>query len=67
MMINKTKSNFNEAVEILVNQAFIPQYKACTVANNIFKQVRYDRTVKGLNSTVEDYLLKEINKVDGEE
>lgn len=66
-MINKTKSNFNETVEILVNQAFIPRYIAFEVAKNIFKQVRYDRTVKGLNSTVEDYLLKEINKVDWEE
>lgn len=65
-MINKTKSNFTQTVDILVNQAYIPYYKAATIANDIFKKVKYDRTVKGLNVIVEDYLLEEIRKVNEE-
>lgn len=61
-MINKTYKNFIETVEILQNQAYMSKNEAERLARKLFETVKYDRTIRKVKSTVEEYLITEIEK-----
>ena len=61
-MINKTYKNFIETVEILQNQAYMQKNEAERLARKLFEIVKYDRTIRKVKSTVEEYLVIEIEK-----
>ena len=48
-------------MEILQNQAYMTPGRAERKAREIFDSVKYDRDVRKVKSTVEDYLVAEIN------
>ena len=48
-------------MEILQNQAYMTQADAERKTRAIFDAVEYDRQVRKVKSTVEDYLTAEIN------
>ena len=60
-MIRRTYNNFLRAMEILQNQAYMTQADAEKRTRQIFDWVEYDRKVRKVKSTVEDYLVAEIN------
>ena len=60
-MVKKTYKNFMYAMEILQNQAYMTPGQAEERTRQIFDWVEYDRKVRNVKSTVEDYLVAEIN------
>ncbi len=60
-MIRRTYNNFLRTMEILQNQAYMTPGRAEQKAREIFDAVEYDRQVRKVKSTVEDYLVAEIN------
>ena len=60
-MVKRTYNNFLRAMEILQNQAYMTQADAERKTRQIFDWVEYDRKVRKVKTTVEDYLTAEIN------
>lgn len=60
-MVKRTYKNFIRTMEILENQAFMTEAEAERRTRQIFDSVEYDRQVRKIKSTVEDYLCAEIN------
>ena len=60
-MVKKTYKNFIYTMEILQNQAYMTEGQAEERTRQIFDWVEYDRKVRKVKSTVEDYLVAEIN------
>mgnify|MGYP004673107209 CR=1 FL=1 len=60
-MVRRTYNNFILAMEILQNQAYMTQAEAECKTRQIFDAVEYDRKIRKVKSTVEDYLVAEIN------
>ena len=60
-MIKRTYNNFMYAMEILQNQAYMTEGQAEERTRQIFDWVEYDRKVRKVKTTVEDYLVAEIN------
>ena len=60
-MVRRTYNNFLLAMEILQNQAYMTEGQAEERTRQIFDWVEYDRKVRKVKTTVEDYLVDEIN------
>ena len=60
-MVRRTYNNFLRAMQILQNQAYMTEGQAEEKTRQIFDWVEYDRKVRKVKSTVEDYLVAEIN------
>ena len=60
-MVRRTYNNFLRAMEILQHQAYMTEGQAEERTRQIFDWVEYDRKVRKIKSTVEDYLVAEIN------
>ena len=60
-MVKRTYKNFLQAMEILQNQCFMSAGEAERKARQIFDNVEYDRKIRKVKSTVDDYLVAEIN------
>ena len=60
-MVRRTYNNFLRAMEILQNQAYMTEGQAEERTRQIFDWVEYDRKVRKVKTTVEDYLVAEIN------
>ena len=60
-MVKKTYKNFMHTMEILQNQAYMTEGQAEERTRQIFDWVEYDRKVRKVKTTVEDYLVAEIN------
>ena len=60
-MVKRTYNNFMYAMEILQNQAYMTPGQAEERTRQIFDWVEYDRKVRKVKTTVEDYLVAEIN------
>ena len=60
-MVKKTYKNFIYTMQILQNQAYMTQADAEKKTRQIFDWVEYDRKIRKVKSTVEDYLVAEIN------
>ena len=60
-MVKRTYNNFIRTMDILQNQAYMTAAEAERKTRQIFDSVEYDRQVRKVKSTVEDYLCAEIN------
>ena len=60
-MVKKTYQNFMYTMGILQNQAYMTEGQAEERTRQIFDWVEYDRKVRKVKTTVEDYLVAEIN------
>ncbi len=60
-MIRRTYNNFLRTMEILQNQAYMTEGQAEERTRQIFDWVEYDRKIRKVKTTVEDYLVAEIN------
>ena len=60
-MVRRTYNNFLLAMQILQDQAYMTEGQAEERTRQIFDWVEYDRKVRKVKSTVEDYLVAEIN------
>ena len=60
-MVRRTYNNFLLAMEILQNQAYMTPGQAEERTRQIFDWVEHDRKVRKVKTTVEDYLVSEIN------
>ena len=60
-MVRRTYKNFLLAMEILQHQAHMTEGQAEEKTRQIFDWVEYDRKVRKVKTTVEDYLVAEIN------
>ena len=60
-MVKRTYNNFLTTMEILQNQCGMTKTEAERRTRQIFDSVEYDRQVRKVKSTVEDYLTAEIN------
>lgn len=60
-MVRRTYNNFIYTMEILQNQAYMTGGEAEQRARQIFNAVEYDRRIRKVKTTVEDYLVAEIN------
>ena len=60
-MVRRTYKNFLHTMEILQNQAGMTAGQAENRARKIVDWVEYDRKVRKIKTTVEDYLAAEIN------
>ena len=60
-MVRRTYNNFLRTMEILQNQAYMTPGQAEERTRQIFDWVEYDRKVRKVKTTVEDYLVAEIN------
>ena len=60
-MVKRTYRNFLQAMEILQNQAYMTQADAERKTREIFDSVEYDRKIRKVKTTVENYLTAEIN------
>ena len=60
-MVKRTYRNFLQTMEVLQNQCYMTAVDAERRARQIFDSVEYDRKVRKVKSTVEDYLAAEIN------
>lgn len=60
-MVKRTYNNFLLAMEILKHQAYMTEGDAERRTREIFDAVEYDRKIRKVKSTVEDYLVAEIN------
>ena len=61
-MVKRTYRNFLQTMEILQNQCYMSAGDAERKARQIFDNVEYDRKNRKVKSTVDDYLVDEINK-----
>lgn len=64
-MVKRTYKNFLLTMDILMHQAGMTEGRAEQKAREIFNAVEYDRAIRGVKSTVEDYLVAEINISNG--
>lgn len=64
-MVKRTYNNFIYTMDILKRQAGMTEGRAEQKAREIFSAVEYDRAIRGVKSTVEDYLVAEINIANG--
>ena len=60
-MVKRTHRNFLQTMEILQNQCYMSAGEAERKARQIFDNVEYDRKNRKVKSTVDDYLVHEIN------
>lgn len=60
-MVRRTYNNFIYTMEILQNQAYMTAAEAEQRTRQIFDAVKYDRRIRKVKTTVEDYLVAEIN------
>ena len=60
-MVKRTRRNFLQTMEILQNQCYMSAGEAERKARKIFDNVEYDRKNGKVKSTVDDYLVNEIN------
>lgn len=60
-MVKRTYNNFLLAMEILQHRAYMTEGDAERRTREIFDAVEYDRKIRKVKSTVEDYLVAEIN------
>lgn len=60
-MVKRTYNNFLTTMSILENQGGMTRAEAERKTRQIFDSVEYDRQVRKVKSTVEDYLTAEIN------
>lgn len=60
-MVKRTYKNFLQTMEILQNQCYMSEGEAERKARKIFDNVEYDRKIRKVKSTVDDYLVAEIN------
>ena len=60
-MVKRTYKNFLQTMEILQNQCYMSAGEAERKARQIFDNVEYDRKNRKVKSTVDDYLVAEIN------
>ena len=60
-MVKRTYKNFLQTMEILQNQCYMSDGEAERKARQIFDNVEYDRKIRKVKSTVDDYLVAEIN------
>ena len=60
-MVKRTYRNFLLTMEILQNQCYMSAREAERKARQIFDNVEYDRKNGKVKSTVDDYLVDEIN------
>ena len=60
-MVKRTYNNFLTTMKILQNQCGMTKAEAENRTRQIFDSVEYDRQVRKVKSTVEDYLTAEIN------
>ena len=60
-MVKRTYKNFLQTMEILQNQCYMSAGEAERKARQIFDNVEYDRKIRKVKSTVDDYLVAEIN------
>ena len=60
-MVKRTYKNFLQTMEILQNQCYMTSGEAERKARKIFDNVEYDRKIRKVKSTVDDYLVAEIN------
>ena len=60
-MVKRTHRNFLQTMEILQNQCYMSAGEAERKARQIFDNVKYDRKNRKVKSTVDDYLVDEIN------
>ena len=60
-MVKRTYRNFLQTMEILQNQCYMSAGEAERKARQIFDDVEYDRKNRKVKSTVDDYLVHEIN------
>ena len=60
-MVKRTYKNFLQTMEILQNQCYMSAGEAERRTRQIFDNVEYDRKIRKVKSTVEDYLAAEIN------
>lgn len=60
-MVKRTHRNFLQTMEILQNQCYMSAGEAEREARQIFDDVEYDRKNGKVKSTVDDYLVHEIN------
>ena len=60
-MVKRTYRNFLQTIEILQNQCYMSAGEAERKARKIFDNVEYDRKNGKVKSTVDDYLVHEIN------
>ena len=60
-MVKRTYNNFLRAMEILQHRARMTEGQAEERTRQIFDWVEYDRKVRKVKTTVEDYLVAEIN------
>ena len=60
-MVKRTYRNFLQTMEILQNQCYMSAGEAERKARQIFDNVEHDRKNGKLKSTVDDYLVDEIN------
>ena len=60
-MVKRTYKNFLQTMEILQNQCYMTSGEAERKARQIFDNVEYDRKIRKVKSTVDDYLVAEIN------
>ena len=60
-MVKRTHKNFLQTIEILQNQCYMSAGEAERKARQIFDTVEYDRKNRKVKSTVDDYLVDEIN------
>ena len=61
-MVKRTYRNFLQTMEILQNQCYMSAGEAERKARQIFDNVEYDRKNRKVKSTVDDYLVDEINR-----
>ena len=60
-MVKRTYKNFLHTMEILQHQAYMTEAQAEARTRQIFDWVEYDRKIRKVKTTVEDYLVAEIN------
>lgn len=60
-MVKRTYKNFLQTMEILQNQCYMSEGEAERKARQIFDNVEHDRKIRKVKSTVDDYLVAEIN------
>ena len=60
-MVKRTYNNFLRTMKILQNQAYMTKEQAEERTRQIFDWIEYDRKIRKVKTTVEDYLVAEIN------
>ena len=60
-MVKRTYKNFLYTMEILQHRAYMTEAQAEARTRQIFDWVEYDRKIRKVKTTVEDYLVAEIN------